>query len=182
MPKDDSATDRELLEAARAGDPEAFETLYYRHRDWVVRLAFRFTGNRDDALDALQETFAYLLKKLPRLHLSARLTTFLYPVVKHCALDAIRKTRRHVSTTGWAQDVADPATSPDRAPRDDLAAALSSLTSDQRETLLMRYVDDLSLSEIADALAIPLGTVKSRIHNALQTLRQDERARRYFEP
>ena len=51
----------------------------------------------------------------------------------------------------------------------------------QREVLLLRFVDGLSLAEIAEAMDIPLGTVKSRLHNALQTLRQDERTRNFFE-
>ena len=51
----------------------------------------------------------------------------------------------------------------------------------QREVLLMRFVDGLTLAEIAEALAIPLGTVKSRLHNALRALRDDPRVREYFE-
>ena len=60
-------SDQELIELANKGDPNAFETLYYRYRDWVYRLAWRFTGNQQDALDVLQETFTYLLGKFPRL-------------------------------------------------------------------------------------------------------------------
>ena len=84
-------SDEELLEQAKKGDAEAFETLYRRHRDWVYRLAWRFTGNEADALDVLQETFAYLLRKLPGLRLTAAMTTFLYPVVKHLSLNLRRK-------------------------------------------------------------------------------------------
>ena len=51
----------------------------------------------------------------------------------------------------------------------------------QREVLLMRYVDGLTLEEIAQLLKTPLGTIKSRVHNALSTLRKDDRTRRYFE-
>lgn len=61
------------------------------------------------------------------------------------------------------------------------AAALRLLPAEQRETLLMRFVDDMTLQEIADALNIPLGTVKSRLHHALKTLREHEHTRRYFD-
>ncbi len=54
-------------------------------------------------------------------------------------------------------------------------------TEEQREVLMLRFVDGLSLAEIGEAMDIPLGTVKSRLHNALQTLRQDERTRAYFD-
>ena len=60
------------------------------------------------------------------------------------------------------------------------AAVLGILPDAQREVLLMRFIDGMSLQEIAEALNIPLGTVKSRLHNALQTLRSDRRTRDYF--
>ena len=83
--------DEQPLQRAGAGDPDAFEALYHRYRDWVHRLAWRFTGNQQDALDVLQETFLYLLKKLPDLRLTASMTTFLYPVVKHLSLNLRRR-------------------------------------------------------------------------------------------
>ena len=78
----------DVLVAAQAGAPWAFEVLYRRYRDCVFSLALRFSGgNREDALDVLQEAFAYFLKKAPALELRCRLKTFLYPVVKHLALN-----------------------------------------------------------------------------------------------
>jgi RNA polymerase sigma-70 factor (ECF subfamily) len=177
--EDDSRTDEALIEAANAGEVPAFEALYYRYRDWVVRLAYRFTGDRDDALDVLQETFAYVLRKLPRFRLTARMTTFLYPVVKHTAIRIARKRRRILSDQDVPEHAAAPSTQP-HSSREDLAAALATLPAKHREVLLLRFVDGLSLKEIAGALRIRLGTVKSRLHTALATLRNDARTRRYF--
>jgi len=171
-------SDEELLERANRGDAEAFEALYRRHRDWVYRLAWRFTGNEPDALDVLQETFAYLLRKLPSLHLTAAMTTFLYPVVKHLSLDVRRR-----RAPGQADDellAALPAPSSGETSRSELALALATLPSDQREVVLMRFVDDMSLEEIAQALQTPLNTIKSRLYRALDTLRNDPRTRDYF--
>jgi RNA polymerase sigma-70 factor (ECF subfamily) len=78
---EDERTDLELIAAANAGDAEAFERLYFRYRDWVVNLAFRFTADREMALDILQETFLYLLKKFPGFVLTCQMKSFLYPVV-----------------------------------------------------------------------------------------------------
>ncbi|HER34748.1 MAG TPA: RNA polymerase subunit sigma-24, partial [Halothiobacillaceae bacterium] len=75
--------DEELIERANRGDAEVFEELYRRYRDWVYRLAWRFTASEQDAQDVVQETFIYLLKKLPGFRLTASMTTFLYPAVKH---------------------------------------------------------------------------------------------------
>ncbi|MBN1917291.1 MAG: RNA polymerase sigma factor [Verrucomicrobia bacterium] len=178
--EDDARSDEILIAAADDGDASAFETLYYRHRDWVVRLAYRFTDNRDDALDALQETFTYLARKLPGFRLTAKLTTFLYPVVKHTALRLARKRRRSVPTDEAVPDVAVPPEAGRAASRADLAAALATLRAKHREVLLLRFVDNLTLEEIAQTLRIRLGTVKSRLHNALKRLRSDPRTKHYF--
>lgn len=169
--------DEELIEQASRGDPEAFETLYHRHRDWVHRLAWRFTGNRQDALDVLQETFTYLFRKLPDLQLTASMTTFLYPVVKHLSLN-IRRRRTGQADEDVLAAIPDSAAAP--TSRAELAAALAALPAEQREVVLMRFADDMSLEEIAQALKVPTGTVKSRLHRALESLRHDPRTRDYF--
>lgn len=179
----DHLSDQQLVNAINGGDTRAFDALYFRYRDWVVRLATRFTGNADDALDVLQETFAYVFRKFPGFRLTASMTTFLYPVVKNLSIAARRKRTRMGSTD--AADLPEPAANASIDPneqRSELELVLSSLPETHREVLLMRFVDGMSLQEIAAALAIPEGTVKSRVHNAVATLRGDERVRRYFEP
>ena len=180
-PKDDDRSDPSLVAALNGGDTSAFDAIYYRYRDWVVRLAFRFTSNHADAMDVLQETFAYLFRKFPGFFLSARMTTFLYPVVKNLSIAAKRKRERHISDEHVADPAAPPITANLPTTRGDLSVALEILPDAQREVILMRFVDDMSLAEIAAALDIPEGTVKSRLHNAIATLRHDERARSYFQ-
>jgi len=177
----DQRSDEALVAALNRGDTSAFDALYYRYRDWVLRLAHRLSGNADDALDVLQETFSYLFRKFPGLVLSARMTTFLYPVVKNLSIAARRKRERYPSDQGVPDPPANESVRPEQA-RAELSAALASLPEAQREVLLMRFVDDMSLLEIAGALGIPEGTVKSRLHNAIATLRTDRRVREYFEP
>ena len=180
MATSDHRTDQELLDAAGAGDDAAFQALYYRHRDWVARLAYRFTGNHDEALDVVQETFFYLLRKLPGLQLTGRLTTFLYPVVKNVSISMGRKSKRYVSGDTGLPETAAAETTDSKTLRDELAIVMKSLPEPQRETLLMRFVDGMELREIATALDIPLGTVKSRLHIALNHLRNDPRTQSYF--
>jgi RNA polymerase sigma-70 factor (ECF subfamily) len=171
-------SDDELIQQADQGNPEAFEALYHRHRDWVYRLAWRFTGNQADALDVLQETFLYLLGKSPGLHLTASLTTFLYPVVKHLSLNLRRR-----RAGGQIDDdilLSLPDSAGPQTSRTELTAALATLPVEQREVVLMRFLDDMNLDEIAQALQVPTGTIKSRLHRALGTLRHDPRTRDYF--
>jgi len=171
-------SDEELLERASRGDAEAFEALYRRHRDWVYRLARRFTRNEPDALDVLQETFAYLLCKLPGLHLTATMTSFLHPVVRHLSLNLRRKRAPSLADEELLDVV--PAPPEAQTSRAELASALGSLPADQREVVLLRFVDDLSLEEMAEMLKTPLNTVKSRLYRALESLREDPRTRDYF--
>ncbi len=179
--QDDPRSDRQLIAAINYGDVAAFEVLYRRYRDWVVNLAYRFTGDREMALDVMQETFTYVLRKCPGFRLTARFTTFLYPVVHHLAISQQRKARRHQSSAEALRDVAvaGPPVAPDT--RDELSMALARLSDDHREVLLMRFVDDMTHQEIADALQVPLGTVKSRVYHAIRTLRADPAIKIYFE-
>ncbi len=174
-------TDAELVEHINDGDWSAFDKLYQRHRDWSYRLALRFVGHNDDAQDVVQESFIYVVTLFPGFELTCKFTTFLYPVIRHRALRAIRTRRR--SLVGADEDVLALAPAPETdtgAGRSELATVIATLPGGQREAVLMRYVDGFTNVEIAQALGIPEGTVKSRLHNALSALRTDERTRRYF--
>jgi len=168
--KTDARSDAELVEASKRGEVDAFEVLYDRHRDRVAAWAERFTSHPEEALEVFQDTFTYLLEKLPTLQLSGRLTTFLYPVVRSLASQAGRERRRR-ETLGC---ILHPYP---LERRESLAKVIEKLPSTQREVLLMRFVDGMRLSEIARALGIPVGTVKSRLFHALETLRSDPRSR-----
>ena len=156
-------TDRELLDAFRRGDAAAFEALYYRHRDWVAGLARRICGSRDDALDVLQETFAYVAQRAATLDLKANFRTFLYPVVKHRSID--RKRARRTLPEG-------PEPEAPKTVEGAIDQFLNQLSEDHAEVIQMRFSDGMTLEEIATALEIPLGTVKSRMHHALEILRR----------
>jgi RNA polymerase sigma-70 factor (ECF subfamily) len=177
----DTRTDLQLIAAMNRGDDRAFEVLYFRYRDWVTSLAYRFTGDESLALDVLQETFLYFLKKFPGFTLTAQFKTFLYPAVKNLSIAARRKTERHQSTKGELAALENEPAADPRADSGDLAIVLASLSAEQREVLQLRFVDELSLAEIAEAMEIPLGTVKSRLHNALTLLRKDPRTKNFFD-
>jgi RNA polymerase sigma-70 factor (ECF subfamily) len=165
----DVDSDRALVERANRGAADALEQLYLRHRNWVITVAYRFTGEREEALDVLQDTFAYLFGKFPGFVLNARLRTFLYPVVKNLCIDRLRKRHPTLDVDALADHLPAPL-----APADaDLHRLLQRVSPHAREVLLLRFVDDLSLEQIATALNLPLGTVKSRLHHALETLRRE---------
>ena len=159
--------DHELVERANRGDEAAFVELYERHRGWAASVAYRFTGNGADTLDVVQEVFAYLYGKFPGFELTTNLRGFLYPAVKHLALGRKPKEALVEEYAELAERrLAVPPETPDEVQR--LVAALP---DGQREVVWMRFVDDMKLKEIALALDVPLGTVKSRLHLALKALK-----------
>lgn len=163
-------SDLDLVEAINNGDQNAFAVLYERYKDWVVSLSFRFNPNHDDALDVLQETFAYLVRKFPGFELTAQMTTFLYPAVRNLSI-AARKKRQRATSSDEDLDLFPQAEAEDTTARDDFAQMLTTLTDSHREILLMRFVDDMTQPEIATALEVPLGTVKSRLYHAIQAVK-----------
>ena len=146
-PTSDLRSDQDLVAAANAGDASAFDALYHRHKNWVVSLATRFTGDADQALDVTQETFIYLLSKFPDFKLTSRLTTFLYPAVKNISIAVRRKSAKF----GGGQQPFDTLPAPVAAKQNELTAVVSGLPDAHREVVLMRFVDGLSLDEIATA-------------------------------
>lgn len=181
--------DEELVEICNSGGADAaaraFEALYRRHRDYVLRVAMSIVRDRDLALDALQETFAYLLRKFPPsgpgLVLTARLQTLLYPAAKHSAISALRKARPEAGQRDDTPLDELPAEHSEATDARLIDAALAGLSAERREVLTLRFVDDLSLAEIAAVLGVPLGTVKSRLHLALKQLREDPKIKDLFD-
>lgn len=184
-------SDIDLLRIAAGADAcaeEAFATLYRRHRDFAFRVARRFARDDAEAMDAVQEAFVYLVRNAERLArpgaLTGRLTTLLYPVIKNSALALTRKSRRlrFVDAVPSRGATAAPAPMTDASERTRrLAEALEALPEAQREVLFMRVVDGMSVSEVAAALGVSEGTVKSRLFYAMGTLRDDPRARSWLD-
>ena len=182
----DPRSDEALVGICNEGDAraaaDAFETLYRRHKGFVLRVALRFAPDVDTALDVLQDTFIQLLRRFPPsgkgLRLTAKLTTLLYPIARNTAISAQRK----ASGLPLADEVApDDLPAPPSRESDGIGKLLAELPAGQRETLTLRFVDGLTLEEIAQALDIPLGTVKSRLHLGIAALKSSPLAREFLE-
>ena len=166
--------DSDLIVRINKGDDRAFETLYDRHRDWAFRMAYRLTGQQHLADDILQELFCYFLGKFPGFVLTANLHTFFYPVVRNLSLNALKKARQYEggpAAIAYLHDLPDTQHLPqEQGAMNEITAGLS---VEHREVLLLRFVDGMTLPEIAELTTTPLGTVKSRLHHALTLLRKN---------
>lgn len=176
-------SDEALVDAANRGRAEAFEALYRRYRTWTIHLAERLTGDHELALDVCQETFLYLLKKFPGFELRASFKAVLYPVVRHMAISRqSRERHRRMMQRGIQPQDEASGSGQGEGLIGGLRAVMDRLSDAHREVLILRFVDELALAEIAAALEIPLGTVKSRLHQALAALKADDMTKKYFEP
>ena len=163
--------DHELVAAAQAGDRRALDALLRRHYDRVHAVCRRIAGSSRDADDAAQEAMISIVRGLPRFDGRAQFSTWVYRIATNAALDELRRRKRRPALH-VVSDEREPA-----EPTDPLAdrevtgvvdrmaidAALDELPEEFRAAVVLRDVADLDYAEIATALGVPVGTVKSRI-------------------
>src|SRR5882672_3022782 len=128
----EARSDLDLIAAINSGDAAAFETLYLRYRDWVVSLAHRFTGDSDAALDVMQETFLYFLKKFPGFRLTANMKTFLYPAVRNLSIAARRKAQRYQATEAQLEKIENTVSEETTVTTSELQVVLAGLSEEHR--------------------------------------------------
>ena len=177
-------TEKELVRAAQRGDDSAFEELVRTYEKRVYHLALRMCGNVDDAYEVAQEAFLSAWKGMRFFRGDSSFSTWLYRLTSNAAIDFLRRQRRQGGSDGVSLDdedtfleVADPAPSPHQQAerlelRDALARGLNALSPEHRQVLLLRELQGLTYEEIAAALELDLGTVKSRIARAREKLRK----------
>lgn len=166
-----------LVDAARAGSDDAFGKLVVRYRAPVVRLAYRLTRDADEANDIAQDAFLRAYRRLPEFRPDRPFSRWLFVIARNASLDAIRRRRRaavYVESEERQPAAAGPeelALQSDEASR--VHAALGSLPPKYRDVLELYYISGLRYREIALALGIPIGTVKTYISRAKRRLRDE---------
>ena len=144
--------------------------LYQRHRAFVFGLASRFTGSEADAQDIVQEVFKDLFARFPGFRLTSSMRAFLYPVVKHRCISLHRR-RRPVIELSEVRGGEEPRAHA-RDAAGDFDRMVAVLPPAQREVVVLRFGLGMKLDEIAAALDVSVGTVKSRLHYGLKALRE----------
>ncbi|HUO46372.1 MAG TPA: sigma-70 family RNA polymerase sigma factor [Acidimicrobiia bacterium] len=169
-----STDDATLLARVAEGDHASFAVLMRRHEDRVFSVCLRLMGSRAAALDAAQETFTTLYRKADQYRGTAAVGTWLYRITVNTCYDLLRKERRRpTEALPDYVDPADPASdhgfiSADLRP--EIETALAALSADFRAVVILSDVEGHSLPDIADALELPVGTVKSRLFRARRQL------------
>ena len=179
------ATDRELVAGAVDGDRAAFALLVERHQGRILALLERLTGCHEQARDLAQETFVSAFRKLSSFAHRSEFSTWLYRIACNHAAAVLRKRRRPATVDaalpggGLCGALEPAATGPGVSARLEqaelsarLSAALGRLDDRYREVVVLADMHDASYEEVAAALDIPLGTVRSRLHRGRLELRR----------
>ncbi len=161
--------DYALVEQAK-NEPAAFAELMLRYQDSVHNYLYRMIGNREDAADLTQEVFLRVYKALHRFREGAPFRPWMYKIATNVAINHLRARKQTVALEDEAP-VRDEGISPDRAAelkelQHQVGGVLMTLPEAYRAVLLMRHIEELSYDEMAQALGVPLGTVKVRLHRA----------------
>ena len=170
--------ERDLIERCRSGDDGAFAELVDRYKDVVYGLVYRMTANRSHVDDLAQDVFLKVYRGLPYFRGEARLSTWIYRIVANVCFQA--RARR---TPEVPLDTGDP-DRPRREPgaadaafgtielRDRLEKAMAQLPENYQVLIAAHYLRGMQYDALADALNIPLGTIKTHLHRAKRQLRE----------
>ena len=172
----DDMAEMVMLEGCQKGNTSAFESLFEKYKLFVFRDALLMTGTREKADDVLQEVFVTVWKSINKYNpKKAKFTTWLHRITMNRCIDYFRKDKERLSKLDCDIDMDKYSMQEENMVNIDdhqrLITAMNCLDHKHRSTLILRFYDDLSYKEISDALDIPMGTVKSRIHNGLCMLR-----------
>jgi RNA polymerase sigma-70 factor (ECF subfamily) len=171
-----------VLARARQGDGEAFQVLVERHSRSIFRLAYRLTGNEQDAEDVVQESFLRAYRQLGRFESRANFGTWLYRIVANCSVDLMRsKQARHDQLRRDSLDdamelPAADAPGPERMAQSAeiqrrVQAALEALSPLERAAFTLRHYEGRSIEEISSALGLRTSAAKHSVFRAVKKLR-----------
>lgn len=176
-----------LIKKAKKGDSAAFSALMEQHFAMIYNLALRMSGNPDDASDLTQEAMIKLFKNIGAFEGKSKFSTWVYRVAANTCLDELRKIKRKKAVSLDAEyetedgsvgyEAEDTAPTPDvSAERSELksivAKAVSRLGEEYRTAVILRDINGLSYTEIAEVIGCSVGTVKSRISRGRANLKE----------
>lgn len=173
--------ERELIARLQKRDEAAFEELIRQYEKKVYTLCFRMCGNSEDAEEAAQDAFLALWRGIDRFRQESSLSTWIYRLATNACIDTLRRRKKQSGSVSLDDeelfvDAVDTSPQPQetvehREAQKLLQEGLSSLPEEYRKVLILREIEGLSYTEIAESASIELGTVKSRISRGRSLLR-----------
>ena len=181
-----NATDKELIERVKNGEKSAYDLLVLKYQQRIVNLVSRFVRNHSDALDVTQEAFIKAYRALPNFRGDSAFYTWLYRIAVNTAKNHLAVQSRRPRTSDYdVSDIEqiegntalkDQATPESLLLKDELQAtvlkAIDDLPEDLKTAIMLREIEGLSYEEIACVMGCPIGTVRSRIFRARESIDQ----------
>lgn len=167
-----------LIALVQQGDARAYQELVRQYESIAFRAAFLITRNQPDATDVVQEAFVRAYQAIGSFKLDKQFRPWLLRIVTNLSINAVRSARRRANATQkLIQSINRSEQSPDgavvkREQYERLLQAVTQLATDEQTLITLRYLLELPENEVAETLAIPLGTYKSRLHRTLAHLRE----------
>ena len=173
----EETTDEAAIAAVQGGNSDAFRILVERHSRAVFRLAFRMTGNEQDAEDVVQEAFLRAYKQIHRYESRASFATWVYRIAANYSLDLIRARKPVDSDELLLGGLRESSPGPDRLfasakMQESMDRALEALSQQERTAFVLRHFEGHSIDEISGTLGIGNNAAKHSIFRAVQKLRK----------
>ncbi|MDK2902895.1 MAG: hypothetical protein PWQ93_814 [Clostridiales bacterium] len=173
-------TDEELATAAGRGDKAAVEVLVYRYHSSIYKYVYRLTGAEATVEDIVQDTFLHMIRALKRGDMPQRFKPWLYRIASNLCRDMWRSASyKHEDVRddmSQIKDMTDSGNMADLMERQELrnkvVDAITALPMDIRQPVVLHFYEGLKIKEISATMDIPEGTVKSRLHKAYCSLKQ----------
>ncbi|CDN43484.1 RNA polymerase sigma factor SigW [Paenibacillus sp. P22] len=175
-----------LIRLALKGDQRAFADLVGMYQDKLYHLAYRMLYNRQEAEDAVQETFLRVFRNMERYDESMKFSTWIYRITTNLAIDRLRRRKpgfsldaevpEHDGLDGYSMFASEDASPEDEVLLSEtqriIRTAIETLPPKYKSVMVLRYLEDLSLQEISDVLDMPVTTIKTRVHRGREFLRK----------
>lgn len=177
----DARAEARIIARASAGEPDSFRILVERYRHQAFALALRIVRSPEDAEEAAQDAFLRAWRALPRFRGECRFSTWLFRIVTRCALDHLASLRRRRGRETAMESALVEALAENREGADGsgstrerfrLERLIATLPDTARAVITLFYLQDRSVDEVAEALQLPTGTVKTHLHRSRAALRQ----------
>lgn len=161
----------QLVQEAKSGDEESFFALMQLHKERLYRIAYAYLKNEDDALEAIQETAYRAWKTFGKLKHPQYVSTWLIRILLNCCGDEWKRRKRFAPVTDIPERSAPDPKLADAVDRVQLAEALERLDPKLKQIIILKYYEDMTLTEIAETLDRPVGTVKTWLNKSLIALK-----------
>lgn len=177
-----NASDATLIKIYRKNKHQGLELLYERYKKYVYSLAYRYAGNKDDAMDLTQEVFVSIYKSLDNFKEDFSLLPWVKKITVNKCLNFLRDRKEALSLNQTLEDgneIQDLIHSPDntesktlyRDTKEALENAIKNLPPEERIAILLRHMKGMKYEEIARIMDVPLGTVKTYLHRGRKTIK-----------